>query len=103
MGADLAGRPAAGFAAMTEPRTWVRIDWEADGSAFLAISRTDQEVERIPLSTSQVARLLADGAYLWSVIEPRRQGDQAKSAGAGDAQRCAEKRRAVKSAANRSA
>jgi hypothetical protein len=88
---------------MTEPRTWVRIDWEADGSAFLAISRTDQEVERIPLSTSQVARLLADGAYLWSVIEPRRQGDQAKSAGAGDAQRCAEKRRAVKSAANRSA
>ena len=76
MGADLAGRPAAGFAAMTEPRTWVRLDWEADGNAFLAISRTDQPVERIPLSTAQVARLLADGAYLWSVIEPRRQGAQ---------------------------
>lgn len=59
---------------MTAARAWVRIDWEPDGAPYLAISRPDMEVERIPLSTSDVARLLADGAYLWSMVEPRRQG-----------------------------
>jgi hypothetical protein len=81
VGAHLEGWATAGFAAMTGPRTWVRLDWEADGSAYLAISRTDQPVERIPLSTAQVARILADGAYLWSVIEPRRQGSLQKMQG----------------------
>ncbi|MDQ0507439.1 hypothetical protein [Xanthobacter agilis] len=54
-------------------RTYVRIDWErgADGafSPYLSIARHDQPVERIPLTCQDVARLVADGAYLWSVVE----------------------------------
>lgn len=60
-------------------RTYVNLNWEraADGalSPYLTIARPDQPVERIPLTTQDVARLLADGAYLWSVGEPRKQGD----------------------------
>ncbi|MFG1454461.1 hypothetical protein V5F44_19735 [Xanthobacter sp. V2C-8] len=59
-------------------RAYVALNWEraADGalSPYLTIARHDQPVERIPLTTQDVARLLADGAYLWSVVEPGRQG-----------------------------
>lgn len=61
-----------------QPRAYVAINWEraADGalSPYLTIARHDQPVERIPLTTQDVARLLADGAMLWSVVEPMRQG-----------------------------
>ncbi|WP_454917415.1 hypothetical protein [Xanthobacter sediminis] len=56
-------------------RTTVHLNWEAGDHAYLSITRPDQPVERIPLTTADVARLLADGAYLWSVVEPRRQGE----------------------------
>lgn len=59
-------------------RTYVNLNWEraADGalSAYLSIARPGQAVERIPVTTRDVARLLADGAMLWSVVEPMRQG-----------------------------
>lgn len=59
-------------------RVYINLNWEraADGalSAYLSIARRDQPVERIPLTTGDVARLLADGAMLWSVVEPMRQG-----------------------------
>lgn len=56
---------------------YVAINWErVDGalSAYLTISRRDQPVERIQLTTGDVAQILADGAYLWAVVEPMRQG-----------------------------
>lgn len=56
---------------------YVAINWErVDGalSAYLSIARHDQPVERIPLPLPAVAQLLADGAYLWAVVEPMRQG-----------------------------
>lgn len=59
-------------------RTWVNLNWEraADGalSAYLSIARPGQAAERIPLPLPAVAQLLADGAMLWSVVEPMRQG-----------------------------
>ncbi|MGR7993804.1 hypothetical protein [Xanthobacter sp. ZOL 2024] len=59
-------------------RTTVHLNWEAGDHAYLSIARPDQPVERIELTTADVARLLADGAYLWSVVEPRRQGEAAR-------------------------
>ncbi len=63
-------------------QTWVHLNWEAapDGglSPYLSIARPGQAVERIPLTTSDVARLLAEGAYLWSVVEPQQQGATCK-------------------------
>lgn len=62
-------------------RIHVHLNWEAGAtgpSPYLSIARPDQAVERIPLTTSDVARLLADGAYLWSMVEPRRQGEAAR-------------------------
>ncbi len=59
-------------------RAYVNLNWErtAGGalSPYLSIARHGQPAERIPLTTQDVARLLADGAYLWSVVEPVRQG-----------------------------
>jgi len=55
-------------------RTYVALNWEAGDTAYLSIARPDAPVERIPLTTADVAQLLADGAYLWSVVEPKRQG-----------------------------
>ncbi|WP_454917261.1 hypothetical protein [Xanthobacter sediminis] len=55
-------------------RVHVHLNWEAGDHAYLSIARPDQPVERIELTTADVARLLADGAYLWSVVEPRREG-----------------------------
>ena len=63
---------------MTSPRTYVGLNWEraADGalSPYLSIARHDLPVERIPLTLQDIARLVADGAYLWSVVDPMRQG-----------------------------
>lgn len=59
-------------------RTYVNLNWEraANGalSPYLSIARPDHPVERIPITTVDVARLLADGAMLWAVVEPMRQG-----------------------------
>ncbi len=56
---------------------YVNLNWEraANGalSAYLSIARPGQAAERIPLPLPAVAQLLADGAMLWSVVEPMRQ------------------------------
>ncbi|WP_454914968.1 hypothetical protein [Xanthobacter sediminis] len=65
-------------------RTYIALNWEAGDTAYLSIARPDQPVERIELTTADVARLLADGAYLWSMVEPRRQGTHKT---AGDAEK----------------
>lgn len=66
-------------------RTWVNLNWEraADGalSAYLSIARPGQAAERIPLPLPAVAQLLADGAMLWAVVEPARQGSLQKAQG----------------------
>lgn len=43
-------------------RAWAYIDWEPGGSAYLAIARSDHEVERLPLSEAGLLDLIAQAA-----------------------------------------
>lgn len=43
-------------------RAWAYIDWEPNGAAYLAIARSDQEVERLPLTKVSLLDLIAQAA-----------------------------------------
>ncbi len=43
-------------------RAWAYIDWEPGGAAYLAIARSDREVERLPLTEAGLLDLIAQAA-----------------------------------------
>lgn len=53
-------------------RAWAYIDWEPGGAAYLAIARSDHEVERLPLSEAGLLDLISQAATALRAAPRRR-------------------------------